>query len=245
MNGRNAPIVIILLVIAGAIIFYMMYAVRKIDNTLGSDQAEQRTEELTAELNENDYEIYWIGQLPEYLDGISDYVTVMTAGQANSSVLPVTDGGLDFTVYDPDGNMISHSEQRDYADHMMIIVNTPDELSQDTLAVLQDCTVNNHVPILIVGENNIQAFRDYLILIHHDYDQNSSFFFEITKAPVDDPIAPEVVAAGGREYADALLTCIIETFEDPAVVYVTPGAYPSQAQETYETVITEETTDAA
>jgi hypothetical protein len=60
---------------------------------------------------------------------------------------------------------------------------------------------------------------------------------------LDDRI--EVVAAGGREYADALLTCIIETFEDPAVVYVTPGAYPSQAQETYETVITEETTDAA
>lgn len=245
MNGRNAPIAIIILVIAGAIIFYMMYAVRKIDNSLGNNQAEQRTEELTASLNENDYEIYWIGQLPEYLDGISDHVTVMTAGQANSSVLPVTDGGLDFTVYDPDGNMISHSEQRDYADHMMIIVNTPDELSQDTLAVLQDCTVNNHVPILIIGQNNIQAFRDYLILIHHDYDQNSSFFFEITKAPVDNPIEPEVVAAGGREYADALLTCIIETFEDPAVVYVTPGAYPSQLEETYETMTTEETTDAA
>jgi len=245
MNGRNAPIVIILLVIAGAIIFYMMYAVRKIDNSLGNNQAEQRTEELTASLNENDYEIYWIGQMPEYMDGISEHVTLMTAGQANASLLPVVDGGVGFTVYDPDGNMVSHTEQRDYADHMMIIVNTQDELSQDTLAVLQDCTVNNHVPILIVGENNIQAFRDYLILIHHDYDQNSSFFFEITKAPVDDPIAPEVVAAGGREYADALLTCIIETFEDPAVVYVTPGAYPSQAQETYETVITEETTDAA
>jgi hypothetical protein len=223
----------------------MMYAVRKIDNSLGDDQAQQRTEDLAAALNEKDYHIYWIGELPEYMDGINDHVTVMTAWEANALLLPVVGGDVGLTVYDPDGNMISHSEQRDYADHMMIIVNTQDELSQDTLAVLQDCTVNNHVPILIVGENNIQAFRDYLILIHHDYDQNSSFFFEITKAPVDDPIAPEVVAAGGREYADALLTSIIETFEDPAVVYVTPGAYPSQAQETYETVITEETTDAA
>ena len=201
MNGRNAPIAIIILVIAGAIIFYMMYAVRKIDNSYGNDQDEQKTEELTALLNEKDYHIYWIGELPEYMDGISEHVSVMTAGQANASLLPVVDGGVGFTVYDPDGNMVSHTEQRDYADHMMIIVNTQDELSQDTLA--------------------------------------------ITKVPVDDPIAPEVVAAGGREYADALLTCIIETFEDPAVVYVTPGAYPSQAQETYETVITEETTDAA
>ncbi len=245
MNGRNAPIAIIILVLAGAVIFYMMYAVRKIDAGIGDDQAEQRTEELTATLNEYDYQIYWIGEVPEYLDGISDHISVLSAAQVNASTLPVAAGDFGMTIYDPDGNVLSHSERREYADHMMIIVNIEETLSENVMALLQDCTVNNHVPILIIGKNNINAFRDYLILIHHDYESYSSFFFEITKAPVDNPIEPSVAQAGGREYADAILECIIETFEDPAVVYVTPGAYPSQTEQSYETEVMEETTDAA
>lgn len=223
----------------------MMYAVRRIDTSLGDDQAQQRTEELTATLNEYDYQIYWIGEVPEYLDGISDHISVLSVELANEMTLPVASGENELTIYDTDGSVISHTERRDYADHMMIIVNTSEILSENVLAVLQDCTVNNHVPILIIGKNNIEAYRDYLIMMQHDYESYSSFYFEITKAPVDNPIEPSVAQAGGREYADAILECIIETFEDPAVVYVTPGAYPSQTETSYETEVMEETTDAA
>lgn len=241
MNGRNAPIAIIIAVICAAVIFYMMYAVRKIDVGIGSKQAEQKTEELTASLNELDYEIYWIGYLPSYLEGIEDHITLLTAGQANASTLPITAGDTGLTVYDPDGNIISHTEQRDYADHMMIIINTTDTLSDSTMDVIQDCAVNNHVPVLLIGRQNVDAFRSHMLLIHRDYDEYATMFFEISRDPVEYPIESQVVRAGGRDLADALLEFIRSSFDDPSIVYVTPPA----VLETNETEITEETADAA
>lgn len=242
MNGRNAPIAIIIAVICAVIIFYMMYVVRKIDVGLGGEIAQQKTEELTDALNELDYQLYWIGYLPPYMEGIEEHVTLLTAGQANGTTLPVTEGDVGFTAYDPDGNVISRVEQRDYADHMMIVINTTDDISDATWSVIQDCAVNNHVPVLLIGRHNIDAFREHMILIHREYDDYSTMFFEISRTPVEDPIAPDIVRAGGRELADALLEYIRASFDDPSVVYVTP---PVSTTETQETEITEETADAA
>lgn len=241
MNGRNAPIAIIIAVLCAAVIFYMMYAVRKIDVSIGGRQAEQKTSELADRLNELDYEIYWIGTLPPYLEGIEDHVTLLTAGQANATTLPITAGDTSLTVYDPDGNMVSHTEQRNYADHMMIVINTTETINDTTMDVIQDCAVNNHVPVLLIGKQNIDAFRAHMLLIHRDYDEYGTMFFEISREPVEYPIEPSVVSEGGRALADALLEYIRAAFDDPSIVYVTPAA----TSETYETELTEETADAA
>ncbi|MBR1797340.1 MAG: hypothetical protein IJ757_04935 [Clostridiales bacterium] len=258
MNERNPWVVVIILILAGVMIFYMMYKVRKVDVNTAAYRTEQKTEELTAALNElEDYQLYVIGTLPEYMDGISEHVTLLTVGQANTTTLPVTEGTIGFAVFDEDGREIEHIDQRDYASYMMIIINTQEELTESALDAIQDAAVYNHVPVLLIGKNNIDTFREYMILVHKDYDDNASMFFEITRYPLDNPIDPEVVSSGGHAYADALLEFIRSAFEDPAVVYVdapeiieTSGSDVSEAtaeDEVIETDMTETevTEDAA
>ena len=71
MNGRNIAAVAIILIFTGFAVIFMMYETRRIDVGIGNQRTKQNTEELCAQLNELDYEIYWIGSLPMYLDGIS------------------------------------------------------------------------------------------------------------------------------------------------------------------------------
>ena len=124
MNGRNPVLIVIFFLIVGIIVFYMMFKVRDADVSYSEQQSIERTEELTAALNELDYHIYWIGELPEYMDGIADHVTVIAPGAANSTNLPVAEGSVGFTNYDEDGQILEHIEQRDYAPYMMIVINT-------------------------------------------------------------------------------------------------------------------------
>ena len=246
MRGRNAALYIIILALTAAAILFMMYQTRRIDANLYNSQMESGTEELIAELDQLDYEIYWIGELPQYMDGIADHVTLLSSSEANRNTLPVTEGDMGFTEYDEDGNVVNHIEQRDYASYMMIVVNTSEELSDVTLAAIQDCAVYNHVPVLLIGKNNIDAFRAYMILVAGDYDENSTMYFEISKYPQNNPIDPSVVASGGHAYADALLAFIRDSFDNASVVYVTPvPVVTTQTEQPEETVLTEETEDAA
>ena len=243
MTGRNAAIFILILFVTGAAILFMMYQTRRIDVSRVNQDTEQHTEDLIASLNELDYHIYWIGELPQYMDAISDHVSVLNAASANYANLPVSEADTGFTNYDEDGNVISHIEQRDYASYMMIVINTTEELSEESLDIIQDCAVNNHVPVLVIGKSNIDAFRSHMILTHRNYDENSTMFFEISRTPVDNPIPPETVVAGGHAYADALLGLINDAFRNPSVVYVA-DITEATTQETIEET-TEETEDAA
>ncbi|MBQ7274577.1 MAG: hypothetical protein IJR15_03885 [Clostridiales bacterium] len=255
MQGRNAGLYVIILGLTVMAILFMMYQTRRIEAGLHNSKVQQNTEELTAELNQLDYEIYWIGELPQYMDGIREHVTLISASGANSSVLPVVEGDMGFTEYDENGRIVNHIEQRHYAPYMMIVINTSEELSDTAWAAVQDCAVNNHVPVLLIGDNNINAFRSYMILVAKDYDANSSLFFEITREAQDNPIDPEAVANGGHAYADALLTFIHDTLIDPSVVYITPAPeqtiqeIPAETEQPslQETVTaeTQETSDAA
>lgn len=243
MTGRNAAAFIFILFATGAAILFMMYETRRIDVSRVNQDTEQRTEDLIASLNELDYHIYWIGELPQYIDGISDHISVLNAAQANYANLPVAEADTGFTVYDEDGRVLSHIEQRDYASYMMIVINTSEELSEESLDIIQDCAVNNHVPVLLIGRHNIDAFREHMILIHREYDENSTMFFEISRTPVDNPISPETVTAGGHAYADAILGLINDSFGNPSVVYVADITTATTQETTEET--TEETEDAA
>ena len=223
MKGRNVAVFIVILFLAVAGILYMMYETRRIDVSLGDQQTLQNTNALTDTLNSMDYELYWIGQLPDHLEGIEEHVTLLTVGEANSDTLPIAAGNTGMTRTDRDGNVISHTEPRDYAQYMMIVINTTEELPETLLDVIRDCSVINHVPVLIIGKNNIDAFRSYMMLVHRNYDVNSTMCFEISRGGEDDPIDPSIVSAGGHDYADAVLSFIIDRFENPAVVYVTPA----------------------
>ena len=244
MNGRNSLIIVIIFLVIGVLVFYMMFKVRDVDESIAEQHSEEHTAELVSSLNELDYEIYLIGELPPYMEGISDHVTLISAGRADSSVLPVSEGNIGFTSYDEDGNVLEHIEQRDYASYMMIIINTSEELSETALSAIQDCAVDNHVPVLIIGGQNIETFREYMILVKKDYADNATMFFEISRYPVDNPIDPALVTSGGREYADALLEFIRDVFGNPAVVYVPDLEPVTGASESLENTETE-ATDAA
>ncbi len=231
MQGRNVAVFIIILFLAGAGILYMMYETRRIDVSLGNQVTEDRTAELSEQLNQYDYNLYWIGELPQYMEGISDHVTLLTAGQANINTLPITAGGTGFTSYDESGNVISHVEQREYAPYMMIVINTSEEIPEETWDIIEDCTVNNHVPLLLIGRNNIEAFRTHMILVWKDYDENATMYFQISRSPQDNPIDPEIVASGAHPYANALLEFFNNAFQDPSVVYVNDSESTERAYE--------------
>ena len=247
MNGRNIAVVVIIILLTGAMILFLMFEVKKIDAGLSDRRSEEHTDALISELNQRDYRIYWIGSLPSELSGIEDHVTLIAPGEADGTNLPVVSGNTGFTEFDSDGNVINHTEQRDYSASMMIIINADEVLSETAFAAIRDCTVENHIPVLIIGKTNIDAFREYMILVHKEYNENSSMFFEITRYAEDDPIDPSAVSEGGHAYADAVITFITDTFDDPAVVYVTPSPVNETAQtEASESVtVTEETEDAA
>ncbi len=238
MNGRNIAEVAIILIFTGFAVIFMMYETRRIDVGIGNQRTEQNTEDLCAQLNELDYEIYWIGSLPLYLDGISEHVTILTAGQAGYSTLPVSDGDTGFTEYDEAGNVLQDIEKRDYADYMMIVINTEEEISRDTWEQIRDCTVNNRVPVLLIGKDNIDAFREYMIFVHKEYDDNATMLFDIGRGPIDNPIESETVEAGGHAYADRLLGFFADTFADRPVIYVT--AAPEQTSAPSDAEITAE-----
>lgn len=222
----------VLILIFFAFILFMMYQYRQIDVDLGAQRTEKRHEDLVASFDELDYQIYWIGTVPEHLEGIADHISVLTAGQVSADTMPVTQGIDGFTVYNEDGNIIERVEQRDYADNMIIVINTDEDLNDDALSVIQNCAVGNHVPVLLIGQKSIDAFRQYMILVHKEYTENSSMLFTVPATATDDPIDPEIAAQGGYAYANALLEFFRTSFNAPVYVYVTPPATSPATQET-------------
>ena len=184
MNGRNSLVIVIIFLLVGVLVFYMMFKVRDVDEGISEQKSEEHTAELADSLNTLDYEIYLIGELPAYMEGIADHVTIIPAGRADSTTLPVSEGNIGFTSYDEDGNVLEHIEQRDYASYMMIIINTSEELSETALAALQDCAVDNHVPVLLIGledrhENHVEVLlrvgRGFLVGIAQEHITVTSY----------------------------------------------------------------------
>ncbi|MCQ2516134.1 MAG: hypothetical protein MJ094_04645 [Saccharofermentans sp.] len=250
MNARNYSVVVVILLLVAAIIGFLAFKVNSMSDGIKAAYEEKTTQELADQLAENDYRIYLIGEMPEYLNIISDHITVLTVGQVNSVSMPVNEGNSSMTVFDQDGNVISEREQRDYADFMLIIINTDEEITTDKMDIIRNCAVENHVPVLLVGANSINTFREYMIMIPRDCSAASSMLFEVSRDVVDNPIDMDIVASGGREYANALMEFMLLRIENPVVVYVSPDTLPTavETQETEfieETEITEEILDAA
>jgi len=241
MSGRNLATVAVILLLVAVVVFFLMFEVDRISEDSKLKAQEAHTQELADNLNTLDYEIYWIGQVPEYLDAISSDITVLTVGQAGFETLPVAEGNTAYTVYDKDGNEVGGAEKRDYAQNMMIVINTDDEISDALWDVIRNCAVQNYVPVLLIGGDNIDAFREYMILVKKTYGECDSMLFEYTRDTVENPIDPEAVSGGGRAYADALLEFFFDRFGEPIVVYVTSTPTP----EAVESTLAEETSGAA
>ena len=220
MNARNYSVIVIILLLVAAIVGFLAFKVNRMSDGLRSFYEEKETLDLAEELNSYDYHIYLIGELPEYMEPISSHVTVLAPALANSNNLPVNEGNSTMTVYNPDGDVVSHREQRDYAANMFIMINTTEEISDSSWEIIRNCTVENQVPVLLIGDSSINAFREYMILVRKDYDASSSMLFTFTREPLDNPIDPSVVAQGGRDYANALIEFFISRIENPVVVYV-------------------------
>ena len=232
MKTRSVEVMAALILIFFAFILFMMYQYRQIDVDLGNQRIEKRHEDLVASFDEIDYHIYWIGTVPEHLEGIADHMSVLSVSEVNSNTMPVSQGVNGFTAYNEEGQIIEHVEQRDYASNMMIVINTTEDISEDAWGVVQNCAVVNHVPVLLIGQKSIDAFREYMILVHKEYTEYSTMLFNVSVLATDDPIDAQIVQGGGYAYANALLEFFRTSFNAPVYVYVTPGATETSVQET-------------
>lgn len=236
MNARNYSVVAVILLIVAAIVGFLAFKVNTMSDGIKAFYEEKKTSDLALSLNERDYEIYWIGTLPQYMDMISENVTLLTVNQASFNTLPVIEGNSELTVYDKNGNVIQHREKRDYASSMLIVINTNEEIPDEKWDVIRNCVVNNHVPLLLIGDNNIYSFREYMIMLDKTYEASSTMFFEFSSEALDNPIDPSIVEAGGRDYANSLLEFFISVIDNPVIVYVSSETIPpTTAVETNET----------
>ena len=78
--------------------------------------------------------------------------------------------------------------------------------------IIRDCTVMNRVPILIIGKDPIEKFREYMLKAPVSYDDGSSFFYEVSDGMSDDVLDKSAVSTGGNLEGDAIVSYIIDYF---------------------------------
>lgn len=224
MNGRKTATVVAILLFVTGVIWFLMLQVNKIAEAQKELLKEARTSEAAARFDGEDLMIWFIGDPIPGLELLGDKMTVIAPEAVSSSNMPVRWSSVRSTEYDDNGRVMNEVIPRDYPDKMFVIVNTSYEFTPEQLEVLRNCAVDNDVPVFLIGEHAIDAFRRTLILVEKDYTEDSNMLFTSWNNAVDDPIDPEIVAGGGSEYAEAIMNLVYLVTDEAtySVVYDMP-----------------------
>ena len=236
-NSKIITIAVILLVVA-ALVIVMSLAVSDAASNAKEQREEDYVTELVNQVNSYDYSIYWIGTPPQYLtDNIGPNINVLTLNEVTSDTLPVSTSLTDFNVYDEEGNLVSHIPAADYPDNMLIVIGsdvTVDEIHWD---IIRRAIVGNSVPCLVIGDSNINDYRDRMFLTRHSYSQNGTMLYDKLGNSSDNPLTEDSLKGW--------MLFLLDIFDSPAptpVVVATESVILIEVPtETEETVIIEET----
>ncbi len=150
---------------------------------------ENETAELYAEFNTKDISLYWIGTFPEELSAIASKVIFPSA--VNESDMPVKSPEFHSIERDPDGNIVNERTPVSYAENLYIVINGA-VLSESQYAVIRSCIVDNGVKIIVLGDNAIKNFRDYLILPALNYNANDSMEYSMSDGSVSHVLGQDI-----------------------------------------------------
>lgn len=160
-------------------------------------------------LSNRDIDIYWIGDMPRSLADLN--VKRVSPNKLNSENMPVVPAVTVRDSVDENGQPIGVLEKTTYRTYLMIVVYRAD-LSDSDMEIIQDCTVRNRVPILIIGKKPIEKFRDYMLKAPVSYDENATFSYNVTDGMIDDVLDQTAVSTGGNVEGEAIVSYMIDYF---------------------------------
>lgn len=188
-NKKITVYVILLLFLIFGIIGIAVMA-RSVSGKRGKQEVQSKIDRQAEMMADRDLDIFWIGDMPISLAKLD--VRRVSPKSLNGSNMPVA-GGIFNKTYN------------------MIVVYRA-ELSASDLDIIQDCTVRNRVPILIIGKKPIEGFREYMLKAPVSYDDGSSLSYNVTDGMSDDVLDRSAVSTGGNLEGDAIISYIVDYY---------------------------------
>lgn len=223
--GSLITVVIVILLIAG-IIFYLTSKLADRANYLLEKKREKETAQIASSLNSYDYSIYWIGVPPEGLEElVGDHMVIIAPQDVSEENMPIFTMYGDITISDR-GQVITQNIHRDYPEHLLIINNAAEQLSEDAMDIQRRCAVDNNVPVLLIGTTQIDDFRSVMLMSAGQYGPYSSMLFSSNNGVNPVVMDEGALEAGGRNYLDGIMTFAQEVFDLPLPTPVVVGTVP-------------------
>ena len=248
MNRRHIVVILMTIVLSVGVVLATLFLVRKFAANVERNRNQQQ---LAADAERmaglDDYMVYYIGEPSSEVISTIPNLTVIAPGMMNRNTLPVAWSDIHFVELDEAGNVINEVEPRDYAKYMLIYVDSDVTLTEDQLELLRDCNIDNDVPLIIEGEANINAYREYIFMVPHDLGANATSMFTPWEQPQDNVIPEETVTGGQAGFVNALVDVIlsnaeqIDIYRAGTLVEIETEASETTAEETEETEEEEET----
>ena len=163
---------------------------RSVSGKRGKQEVQAKIDKKIELLANRDLDIFWIGDLPRSIGKLN--VRKVSSNSLSGNNMPVV-------------------TSQNYRTYKMIVVYRA-ELSDSDMDIIQDCTVRNGVPILIIGKTPIEKFREYMLKAPVSYDDGSSFSYDVTDGMSDDVLDRSAVSTGGNLEGDAIVSYIVDYF---------------------------------
>lgn len=229
-RGRTGTIVLI------AILFFTFLIVLILSMAkTGDARKRSEVEKACAVLAERDIHLYVIGTLPEAMSFPEDKVDVIAPENISEDTMPVPWSRYPTEVRDPEGNLVETIPPRIYAEHMLILVNgVSDGLTDEALETIRQCVVSNHVPVLLIGEYPVKAFKRTLLMTTAGTGEFDSMYYSVLTGGISCPIDPDHVEKGGKNLTLDIIGFWEERIDDPASQerineVITPPAQTAEA----------------
>ncbi|MCQ2503989.1 MAG: hypothetical protein MJ103_02025 [Saccharofermentans sp.] len=244
MNKRHLAVIFGALVLSVFLVLATIVTVRKFK---ASNDASKREADISSHAEllaglEGDYMVYYIGEpSAEVRAGIPN-LTVLTPELINNVTMPIKWSDIHSIERDSSGNIINEVVPRDYPSYMLIYVGSDVSLTEEQLEIIRNCNCENDVPLIIEGEANINAYRAYIFMVHHDLGDHATTMFVPWSGPVDNIIPEETVTGDQAMFVNALIDVLISNAEqiddyriDSTVFIETESTIPPETESTDET----------
>lgn len=205
MTRNKTALIVILLLFVFAVVFFMSYAVKNFAAGAQFKAAAAEEKEAVALLADKDYTIYYVGTPSQHLIDSGIKMNVVPEAEMSSETLPVFGYSFDFTEYDEEGNVVNHETAVDYSYYMLIYVDGTVTLDASKVELLRNCAIDNDVPLIIEGKENIKAFRDALLMSEHIYEDTDTMMFTPWNGAEDHVISADALD-GGPAFVISLMT---------------------------------------
>lgn len=203
-------IAVVIILVTGLMVYALAAKANELSHKIVAKSVRNQTDELITSLSEEDYVIYFLGTVPPELEPLGVHLINIGFNRISEDNMPVYWDPYTYTLTDELGNVIEQHAPRDYSQHMLIVVNSDYPLDEGSLEILRNCSVDNNVPIMFIGETTANSFRTSLLLSERSYGENGIMYYQ-NRTPYDGPVLGEDGEAyTTRELANSVLTYMAE-----------------------------------